>query len=191
MLKRVFSFSADGVLKPVRDIIKQYGYGSSGFPLEKIIERFKGTNRSLQFTDEDINNLLYSKYGQGDTLVILSILYPWADLRHNFHIDHIFPKSEFTPKRLAAKGVPQDKINEFISNCNYIGNLQLLEDIPNMEKKAMDFDKWLSTRVPAGELADYKKKHYIPDVDLSFRNFDVFLEEREKLLLERLKKELQ
>ncbi|MDI6605077.1 MAG: DUF262 domain-containing protein [Thermoanaerobacteraceae bacterium] len=189
LLKRVFSFSPDGVLKPVRDIIKQYG--SNGFPLEKIIERFKGTNRTLQFTEDDINNLLYSKYGQGDTLVILSILYPWADLRHNFHVDHIFPKSEFTPKRLAAKGVPQSKINDFIESCNYIGNLQLLENIPNIEKKAMDFDKWLSKKVPAGELADYKKKHYIPDVDLSFGNFDVFLEEREKLLLEKLKKELQ
>lgn len=42
LLKRVFSFAPDGVLKPVRDIIKQYG--ASGFPTAKIIERFKGTN---------------------------------------------------------------------------------------------------------------------------------------------------
>ncbi len=189
LLKRVFSFSPDGVLKPVREIIKQYG--ASGFPIEKIIERFKGTNRTLQFTEDDINNLLYSKYGQGDTLVILSILYPWADLRHNFHIDHMFPKSTFTAKRLAAKGVPQDKINDFIEDCNYIGNLQLLENIPNIEKKAMDFDRWLSEKVPANELADYKKKHYVPDVDLSFANFDEFLEEREKLLIDKLRKELQ
>lgn len=124
-------------------------------------------------------------------MVVLSILYPWADLRHNFHVDHMFPKSEFTPKRLAAKGVPQGKINDFIGDCNYIGNLQLLESIPNIEKKAMDFDKWLSEKVPRDELADYKKKHYVPDVDLSFTNFDVFLEEREKLLLEKLRKELQ
>lgn len=189
LLKRVFSFAPDGVLKPVRDIIKKYG--ASGFPTEKIIERFKGTNRTLQFTEDDINNLLYSKYGQGDTLVILSILYPWADLRHNFHVDHMFPKSEFTPKRLAAKGVPQGKINDFIGDCNYIGNLQLLENIPNIEKRAMDFDKWLREKVPTNELADYKKKHYVPDVDLSLRNFDVFLEEREKLLIEKLKTELQ
>ena len=189
LLKQVFSFSPDGVLKPVRDIIKQYG--DSGFPTERIIERFKGTNRTLQFTEDDINNLLYSKYGQGDTLVILSILYPWADLRHNFHIDHMFPKSTFTAKRLAAKGVPQDKIYNFIEDCNYIGNLQLLDNIPNIEKKAIDFDRWISEKVPVNELTDYKKKHYVPDVDLSFINFDVFLEDREKLLLEKLKAELQ
>lgn len=189
LLKRVFSFAPDGVLKPVRDIIKQFG--ANGFPTEKIIERFKGTNRTLLFTEDDINNLLYSKYGQGDTLVILSILYPWADLRHNFHIDHMYPKSAFTAKRLEVKGVPQDKINSFIQDCNYIGNLQLLESIPNIEKKAMDYDKWLSEKVPQNELADYKRKHYVPDVDLSFANFDEFLEEREKLLIENLRKELQ
>ena len=189
LLKRVFSFSPDGVLRPVREIIKQYG--ANGFPMDRITERFKGTNRTLQFAEDDISNLLYAKYGQGDVLVILSILYPWADLRHSFHVDHMFPKSEFTAKRLAAKGVPQGKSDSFIEDCNYIGNLQLLESIPNIEKKAMDFSRWLSEKVPAAELADYKRKHYVPDVDLSFSSLDVFLEEREKLLLARLQAELQ
>jgi uncharacterized protein with ParB-like and HNH nuclease domain len=189
LLKRVFSFMPDGVLKPVRDIIKSQS--GNGFPIEQIFAHFKGTNRALQFTDDDISNLLYSKYGHGDTLVILSILYPWADLRHHFHIDHMFPKSDFTAKRLKTKGVPDSKINDFITNYNYIGNLQLLEDIPNIEKNAMDFKTWLKEKVPSGELTDYKKKHYVPDVDLSFSNFDVFLEEREKLLLKKLNTELQ
>jgi hypothetical protein len=34
-----------------------------------------------------------------------------------------------------------------------MGNLQLLEEIPNIEKKVRN-DKWLSEKVP-GELADY------------------------------------
>lgn len=189
LLKRVFSFAPDGVLKPVREIIKNQSL--NGFPVNAIFEHFKGTNRSLQFTDDDINNLLYSKYGHSDTLVILSILYPWADLRHNFHIDHMFSKSEFTPKRLAAKGVPEGKIDYFIENYNFIGNLQLLEEIPNIEKKAMEFEKWLREKVPSGELEDYKKKHYVPEVSLAFNNFDVFLEEREKMLIERLNNELR
>lgn len=189
LLKRVFSFMPDGVLKPVREIIQKHG--ANGFPTEQIFANFKGTNRALQFTDDDINNLMYSKYSHGDTLVILSILYPWADLRHHFDVDHMFPKSEFTAKRLKAKGVPESKIDDFMANYNYIGNLQLLEGIPNIEKKAMDFEKWLKEVVPAGELADYKKKHFVPDVDLSFANFDKFLEEREKLLIEKLRDELQ
>lgn len=189
LLKRVFSFAPDGVLKPVREIIKSQS--TNGFPIDAIFAHFKGTNRALQFSDDDINNLLYSKYGHGDTLVILSILYPWADLRHNFHVDHMFPKSEFTTKRLKAKGVPNNKIDDFIENYNYIGNLQLLEEIPNIEKKAMNFDKWLSQKVPVGGLPDYKKKHYVPNVSLDFSNFDVFLEERENLLIQKLNSELR
>lgn len=189
LLKRVFSFAPDGVLKPIREIIKNQSL--NGFPVDFIFTHFKGTNRSLQFTDDDINNLLYSKYGHNDTLVILSMLYPWADLRNNFHIDHMFPKSEFTLKKLEEKGVPTEKISYFIENYNFIGNLQLLEEIPNIEKKAMDFDKWLSEKIPAGELTDYKKKHYVPNVNLEFKNFDTFLEEREKMLIKKLNYELR
>jgi len=189
LLKKVFSFMPDGVLKPVREIIQKHG--TNGFPIDQIFAYFKGTNRALQFTDDDINNLMYSKYSNGDTLVILSILYPWANLRNHFDVDHMFPKSEFTVKKLKANGVPESKIADFMANYNYIGNLQLLEGIPNIEKKAMDFKKWLKEVVPAEELADYKKKNFVPDVDLSFPNFDEFLEEREKLLIKKLRDELQ
>lgn len=189
LLKRIFSFAPDGALKPIRDIIKNES--SNGFPLDSIFKHFKGTNRSLQFTDDDINNLLCSKYGQGDTLVILSILYPWADLRHNFHVDHMFPKSEFTYKKLTDRGISEEKINYFIEKCNLIGNLQLLDEIPNIEKKAMDFDIWVKERIPATELEEYKRKNFVPDVDLSLENFDVFFKEREKMLVEKLNSELK
>ena len=188
LLKRVFSFSPDGVLRPVREIIRNQS--SNGFPLDSISENFKGTNRALQFTDDDINNLLYSRYGQGDTLVILSILYPWADLRHNFNVDHMFPKSSFTAKKLKARGVPESKIDKFMADYNYLGNLQLLEEIPNFEKKAMDFADWLNEKVPTGALTDYKNKHFVPDVSLDYSGFDVFLEKREELLIQKLKSEL-
>lgn len=189
LLKRVFSFMPDGVLKPVRDIINKNTTGE--FPLDEIINHFKGTNRTLVFTNEDISNLLYAKYGQGDTLVILSILYPWADLRNNFHIDHIFPKSGFTKKKLEKRGIPADRIEYYLENYNYIGNLQLLESIPNIEKNNMDFDKWISETIPAEALDDYKTKHYIPkNIDLSISNFEQFLEEREKMIIQKLESEL-
>ncbi|MDF2544782.1 MAG: hypothetical protein K0S47_4500 [Herbinix sp.] len=44
------------------------------------------------------------------------------------------------------------KIDDFISNYNYIGNLQLLEEISNIEKKAMDYDAWVHNKIPVGEL---------------------------------------
>lgn len=189
LLKRVFSFMPDGVLKPVREIIKNDSSGE--FPIESIINRFKGTNRTLVFTKEDISNLLYTKYGNGDTLVILSILYPWADLRNNFHIDHIFPKSLFTRKRLERKGIKGEEINKYIEKYNYIGNLQLLEAIPNIEKNNKEFDIWLNETINIEAMDDYKTKHYIPkNIKLDFSNFIEFFDKREELLLNVLEKEL-
>lgn len=188
LLNRVFSFMPDGLLKPVRTIIDN---NPGSFPFDKIADFFRGTNRDIIFTDDIIDNLLWTKYGNGDVLVVLSILYPWADLKNNFHIDHIYPKSKFTRKRLIKKGVPESAIDNYIGNVNYIGNLQLLEATPNEEKNNKDFDEWLSeTYTDAGELKAYKEKHYIPDVDLSFTNFEEFLAEREKLIVKALKKEL-
>lgn len=189
LLKRVFSFMPDGVLKPVREIIKNDSGGE--FPVESIINRFKGTNRTLVFTKEDISNLLCTKYGNGDTLVILSILYPWADLRNNFHIDHIFPKSLFTRKRLERKGIKGEEINKYIEKYNYIGNLQLLEAIPNIEKNNKEFDIWLNETINIEAMDDYKTKHYIPkNIKLDFSNFIEFFDKREELLLNVLEKEL-
>lgn len=189
LLKRVFSFSPDGVLNPVRALIKQNG--DSGFPFEKIVERFKGTNRTLLFTEEDISNLLYSKYSHGDTLIIMSILYPWADMRNNFHVDHMYPKSAFTVKRLEKRGITGDAIQFYMDNYNYLGNLQLLEAIPNIEKSAMDFGEWMERYVPQEARGDYKKKHLIPtDISLGFDNFEEFFEARERLIYNALFEEL-
>lgn len=121
MLKRVFSSQPDGVLRPIREIIAKSD--GSMFPFDKIVERFKGTNRTHEFTDADIDNLLYLKYGQGDTLTVMSVLYPWADLHNLFHIDHIFPKAEFSERKLRKLGIPANRIMDFLENFNYIGNI--------------------------------------------------------------------
>lgn len=188
LLNRVFSFMPDGLLKPVRTIIDN-NHGQ--FPYDKIADYFRGTNRDILFTDDSIDNLLWTKYGTGDLLIVLSVLYPWADLKNNFHIDHIYPKSKFTTKKLAKKGIPEDKISYYIENVNYLGNLQLLEATPNEEKNNKDFDEWLKDAFPnPGQLEAYKEKHFIPDVDLSFGNFEEFFGAREELIVAALKKEL-
>ncbi|MGL4943915.1 MAG: DUF262 domain-containing protein [Thermoguttaceae bacterium] len=187
LLKRVFSYTPDGFLKPMRDIIKNNTSGS--FPTQKIADHFK-TNRSLLFTDDDLDSLIDSKYGSGSTLLILSLLYPWFDLSHGVHLDHAFPKSCFTRTMLQKKEVPVEKIESFIASCNNLGNLQLLEAIPNIQKSDMDFEQWLTEGRSEEEIKALKERHFIPNVDLSFPNFDEFLKEREKLLRKCLKQEL-
>ena len=48
----------------------------------------------------------------------------------------MWPKSQFTAKKLERRGIVNIADKDFyINNVNYIGNLQLLESVPNIEKK--------------------------------------------------------
>ena len=187
-LLHAFSAAPDGLLKPLREIIAK---NPGGFPLQQIVDKFRGTIRDISFTDDSINNLLYTKYGSGDTLLVMSVLYPWADLKNNFHIDHMYPKSLFTQKRIEKLGVPQTKVGFYLENVNYLGNLQLLEALPNKEKSNAEFEDWLKENyADPDKLKAYKEKHYIPDVGVEFTNFEEFYKKRQELLFAALKKAL-
>ena len=189
LVKRAFSGQPDNVLRPIRKIIKNT---DTIFPLDKIVEKFKGTNKSLLFSDEEIENLTYYKYGQGFTFSVLSLLYPHLDYNNQFHIDHIFPKSLFTRAKLRKREFDEEKIGTFIDHLNYIGNLQLLGAIPNIEKKDTEFKIWLDkTFSDNGQQGEFISTHNIPNVDLEFENFIEFFEERKKLLITEFGKILQ
>lgn len=185
LVKKAFSGQPDNVLRPIRDIIKN---SHSKFPLDVIVDHFKGGNKTLIFQEEEIYKMLLSEYGDPQTFSILSLVYPNLDYRNKFHMDHIFPQKFFKYRELEKKSIPKGDWEDFVDNQDYIGNLQLLEGIQNEEKSAQDFDKWITIRFPEfSERREYLVKNYIPlDVDLDFGNFLVFLEEREKLLKEKL-----
>lgn len=189
LIKRAFSGQPDNVLRPIRKILQE---NTNSFPIDKIVDNFKGTNKSLIFSDEDIDNLLYYKYGQGFTFSVLSILYPSLDYRNLFHVDHIFPKSQFTKSKLRKRGIDEDNIDTFQDYFNYLGNLQLLEATPNIEKLDKDFDIWFKvTYKSEQEQKDYISKHLIPNTDWEFDNFINFFEQREDLIRVKLKEILQ
>lgn len=193
LLKRVFSGHPDNVLRPVREIISEH---NSSFPLDKIIEKFRGGEKSLVFSDDEIENLFRYRYGQSYTFSALALLYPSLDFRNKFHLDHIYPKSLFTKKKLTQRNrgislmlwakssdIQGNKVKFYLDNFDYLANLQLLDGIPNQEKSDTDFKKWLWRTCPdEQERKDYMKKHYIPDVDLNFSNFENFITERKKLM---------
>ncbi|TBR14939.1 DUF262 domain-containing protein, partial [bacterium] len=169
LIKRIFSGQPDNVLGPIRTILKQ---SAQNFPMDHIVDRFKGTNKSFVFTDDDIENFFFTKYGQGHTYAILSLLYPTLDTRNRFHVDHIFPKSWFKRKVFVDKKIPQDQQGFYLTNVDLMPNLQLLEGVPNEEKSNKDFGVWLrETSRDDAELLDCKKKNYIPqDIELEFMN---------------------
>ena len=52
--------------------------------------------RQLVFDEEEIEDLADMRYGDRLTFALLSLLFPFVDLRNQFHLDHIFPAARFT-----------------------------------------------------------------------------------------------
>ena len=181
LLKGLFSGQSDITLRDLRADIRKIGlFGELT------------TAQSMRFDVEEIDDLLDSGYGTNRTFLVLSLLYQTLDYKNLFHMDHIYPKSFFTPTRLSQRSIPSDKQDDFLDKYNLIGNIQLLEGTVNQEKQATEFPKWLDSVVrDSQECTEYMRKHYIPpDVDLSFQNFPKVFKKREQLIEQRLKEML-
>jgi uncharacterized protein with ParB-like and HNH nuclease domain len=145
LLKRAFSGQPDNTLRPIRQIIDK---NHQSFPRDAIVEEFKGKQRSLVFTDDDIVALFDNQYGSAYTFSTLAAFYPTLDFRNRFHVDHIFPKSLFNRKALLKRGLTEEQYWEFMDNYDFLANLQLLEGTPNLEKSNKEFNDWLDERYP-------------------------------------------
>lgn len=188
LLKRTFSGQPDNILRPIRTVIDK---DHDSFPFDEILNKLKGSTKSMIFNDDEIENIFYYQYGQPYTYSALAIIYPTLDFKNKFHQDHIFPKKLFTRKRLEKLKLDEESIDSYMNNYNYLANLQLLNGIPNQEKSGKDFKKWIFDTYPDKEdRKAYMKTHYIPDVDLSFENFEEFIEERTNLIIAAFKKVL-
>ena len=163
LIKRTFSGQPDNVLRPLREIIKSNG--NKEFPLDEIINKLRGTSKTIVFTDDDIENLLELQYGRADTLMVLMMLYSSLDYNNKFHIDHIYPKSKFTRTALGKRDVPANQIDEYINQVNDLSNLQMLAAIPNIEKQDKDFSDWFeSNYLTDTDKIQYRKINYLPEI---------------------------
>lgn len=184
LLKKVFGGQPDSLYPVYREIISQ---NLGRFPLEQLIERYKGHSKSLSFDEESLDHLLNTKYGSAFSFMVLSLLYP-LNHRYTFHQDHIHPKKFFTRKSLIKQGVENEEvINEYLDSFNCIGNLQLIQETENLEKNAKPFKEWVETEYSGRDLENYKNLHYIPvDNDLEMGSFLDFYQKRKDILKNKL-----
>lgn len=178
-------FSGRDISANVREVILKSR--SNNFPLDEIKEELKKIpGKSINFSEDEIDNLLWSEYGANTTFSILQLLYPTLDYKNNFHIDHIYPRSKFNEKYLKKQGINIADLWYF----DYLPNLQLLDGSQNLEKTDKEFKDWLEEQdFSKEERKDYFKKNYIPEnIELTFKNYNEFFEKRKELLLKQLKK---
>ena len=140
----IWGSGLDTLLTAIRVSIQQAGYDR--FPVEHIRETMAKRGKRLVFEPEEIEDLTDLRYGDRRTFALLSLLYPFVDLRNQFHVDHIFPSSQFTTQRLRKENVPEDRLYYFMDQAERLGNLQLLEGGLNNEKRAKLPAIWLADR---------------------------------------------
>lgn len=180
LLKNAFGGSSDTVLKNIQDVIDEQ-MDFSYFPYDALNKKL---NIESSFSETEINNLLSDNYSTKYSYLILSLFYPDRDWKNNsYHEDHIFPKSEFTTAKLRQRGYDQAKIDEYQKYFNCIINLELLTSSENTQKNDAAFDSWILSRDQ-----NFKTRHSIPELSsYNFDNFLEFVEERKKLLSDKLR----
>jgi len=183
LLKRgIWGSGLDTLLVRLRTVIDEYG--GDEFPVAKIEEEMSRRGKSLTFAPEELQDLAESK---DRAFALLSTLYPFVDTQHNqFHIDHIFPKSRFTWRRLEEDaGVPEDDVPQFLDRADRLPNLQLLAGGPNMEKSATLPREWLDGLGPK-KAAEHRRLHDLGEVPPAIADFNEFYKTRRDRLLGRL-----
>ncbi len=190
LLKRIFGGQADTVLKQIRDVVKEEVIkGSEIFPAQAIAKKLSKTRKSITMDEESIENLLLTTYEDRYAFPILALLYPHLDYKNNdFNKDHIFPKSQFSPKNLKKLGIDltQKSGNYYTDNwCfNGIVNLQLLDSNENKSKSDKTFEEWSKANI-----INYEKQ-ILPRIT-DFTRYIEFVDERRLMLKAKLENELK
>ena len=179
----VWGSGLDTLLTALRRIIKDSG--GNEFPVTAILEEMGRRGKSLLFESEELEELVDMKYGDALMFALLSLIFPFIDMRNQFHIDHIFPRSDFTERKLKTAGIADDKLDDFMRRRDRLANLQLLEGALNSEKHDKTPSEWLlEMHTDPTNRRAYEERHMLGTVPQSINDFDKFYTTRRSRLKE-------
>ncbi len=182
----IWGSGLDTLLTALREVIQQKG--DESFPARELEQVMDARGKSLTFSPAEVEDMLSLQYGDKRMFALLSMLFPFVNLRNQFHMDHVFPISRFTTAKLRKAGVTEDKIEELARMANELPNLQLLEGTANTEKRDALPAKWLATHYPnAGDRTHYCAMHDLGDIPETIEGFEMFHADRRERLRVRIK----
>ncbi|MCJ7515481.1 MAG: DUF262 domain-containing protein [Dehalococcoidia bacterium] len=185
LLNNVLGGASDTMLTNIREVLKK-NETVRDFPIIELNKEIARLGRKSHFDQEAIDKFLDIKYGEKEASLALSLLYDdnnWGTVV--FNKDHIFPKNMFSWASMKEAGFTKEQHKIYNEIRDNVANLELLTQQENLEKLNKPFDRWINTRD-----AGFKKRHLIPD-DLElceFKNFQRFVEQRERLIQIRLQR---
>ncbi len=180
----IWGSGLDTLLTALRDVIRDQ---HDAFPSDQLERVMSARGKPLTFGAEEIEDLLDMEYGDNRVFPLLSILYPFIDVRQLHHIDHFFPKSRLQRRRLEKLGCNSDYIEDCLAARDRLANLQLLEGSVNLSKNdALPFDWLVSTYPDPVQRQAILDRHDLAIVPTSELEFLDFYQARRRLLNRRL-----
>ncbi len=181
----IWGSGLDTLLSQLRVVVR--GSSDSEFPAAALRAVMAIRGKTLDFVEEEIEDLADMRLSDRRIFPLLTMLFPHLESRDGSDIDHVFPKSRFTPNRLDAAGVEQDQIETFRDRCDRLANLQLLDRAVNNEKRASLPADWLDIHCP-DELArrHYCDRHLLGNVPRELKDFNGYYEDRRQRLRDRI-----
>lgn len=159
------------------------------FNVNSIFEVIKNDGRSINISREELLNLQYDSAGSH---LLFNLWYKDFNYNPSYEgnkpqSDHIFPQSELIKHKEINPETGRNSIFKFPQNIrNQIANLALLTSIENGASGKLDTlpEEWFKDKDEK-----YLDMHLIPkDKNLwKVENFELFIKERKKLILEKFK----
>ncbi|NEI57970.1 DUF262 domain-containing protein [Rhizobium leguminosarum] len=181
----IWGSGLDTLLTALREVI--HSSDLVAFPVNELRHVMSQRGKSLTFEPAEIEDLLHMEYGDKRAFPLLSLLFPFVDLRNQFHLDHVFPISKLSVAKLKKQGFDEAVAEAMAIHANSLPNLQLLEGAINNEKRAaMPYD-WLSRSYPDHQSRQhYLSKHDLGDIPSDLTGFEVYYRDRQERLRARL-----
>ena len=185
----VWGSGLDTLLNALREAIREHG--KSQFPVAEIEAAMAKLGKTLKFEEDEVKDLLALKYGEWRTFLALALLYPGMDLRNEFHVDHVFPKTVFKKKKLLDAGVPSEGINGVKELRDLLPNLQLLEGPINVSKNDTMPAEWSKEHFNNEKARlGYLDRHDMTDLPSEMASFPKFCTARAERMLGKFRKVL-
>lgn len=182
----IWGSGLDTLLTALREVIRNAN--GKDFPVAEIRRVMAQRGKSLDFGEEEIEELVDMHSSDPRLFSLLAILFPYIGSRGTSDIDHVFPRSRFTAPRLQGAGVASEQIEEFRSRYERLANLHLLDAGVNRDDKraALPAD-WLKGHCPDDPSRQaYCDRHLLGDVPKDITGFMEFYEARRERLKQRI-----
>lgn len=182
----IWGSGLDTLLTALREVIRNAN--GKEFPVAEIRRVMAQRGKSLDFGEEEIEELVDMHSSDPRLFSLLAILFPYIGSRGASDIDHVFPRSRFTSPRLQGAGVASEQIEEFRSRYERLANLHLLDAGVNRDDKRATLPAdWLEVHCPDDQSRQvYCDRHLLGDVPREIAGFMEFYEARRARLKQRI-----